>query len=71
MTTLTPLTTAEAAERLRCTPSTVRHMAREGRLEASYVGRQWLIAPEAVERHLAEHSNREKRSTRRRRRRVA
>lgn len=68
---MSALTTTEAADRLRLTPATIRHMAREGRLEASYVGRQWLIAPEAIDRHLAEHSNREKCSTRRRRRRVA
>ena len=66
-----PLTTTEVAERLHMTPATVRRMAREGRITASYVGRQWLITEEALTEHLEQTSNRERRPARRRRRRAA
>lgn len=66
-----PLTTAQVGERLHMTAATVRRMARDGVLTASYVGRQWLITEDAVDEYLDATSNREKRSTRRRRRRAA
>ena len=65
------LTTAQAAERLHITPDTVRRMARDGRIAASYIGRQWLITEQALADHLEQHSNRERRPARRRRRRAS
>ena len=65
------LTTEQVAERLHITPTTVRRMANAGRLTASKIGRRWLFTEESVAALLAEHSNRETRPTRRRRRRAA
>ena len=65
------LTTEQVAEILHTTPTTVRRMASAGRLTASKVGRRWLFTQESVDALLAEHSNRESRPTRRRRRRAA
>ena len=65
------LTTAQVAERLHVTPTTIRRMARDGRLVGSYIGRQWLFTEDAIADLLVEHSNRETRPTRRRRRRAA
>lgn len=68
---MSTLTTAEAADRLKMTPRTVARMAHAGEIEASYVGRRWVIPATAIEAYLAEHSNRERRPARRRRRRAA
>lgn len=68
---MTTLTTTQAAERLHITPATVRRMVRRGDLEASYIGRQWLITEDALADLLATRSNRERRPARRRRRRAA
>lgn len=65
---MSTLTAEQVAERLHVTPATVRRMAVAGRIAASKVGRQWLITEDAVTEHLDEHSNRERRPRRRRRR---
>lgn len=41
-----PLTTVEAAERLRCHEKTVRRMIRRGELPAEYVAGRYLIRAE-------------------------
>jgi len=61
-----PLNTTEVAERLHMKPSTVRRMARDGQLRASYVGHRWLITEDAIEDYLEQTSNRVTRPRRRR-----
>lgn len=65
------LTSEDVAARLHSTPSTVRRMAREGRLAGSFVGRRWIFTEDALAELLAATSNREQRPARRRRRRTA
>lgn len=64
------LTVPEAADRLRLTPATVRRMANRGELSASLIGRQWRIPEDSIDDLVARHSNRERRSPRRRRNRT-
>ena len=45
-----PLTTAQAAERLRVNPSRVRQMILAGQLKATKVGRDWQIDERALAR---------------------
>ena len=47
--TLPFLTTATAAIELGVTPGRVRAMIAAGRLQATLAGRDWLIAPKALE----------------------
>lgn len=43
------LTTNEAAKRLRVTPSRIRQMIREGKIEARQIGRDYVIAESSLE----------------------
>ena len=43
------LNLVEAAERIGCKPKTLRTAAREGRLVANKVSRDWVVTPEALE----------------------
>lgn len=47
------LTTKEVAKRLRLKEPTVQKLCREGRLAASKVGRQYLVAPADLQAYLA------------------
>jgi excisionase family DNA binding protein len=47
--TLLFFTTATAAAQLGVTPGRVRAMIAAGRLQATLAGRDWLIAPKALE----------------------
>ena len=49
------LTLAEAAAILKLSPDTLRWQIRNGRLVASKVGRDWLVAPAEVDRYRREH----------------
>jgi excisionase family DNA binding protein len=53
MNTPRPLTTAEAAAALGKSRETARRQAANGQLDATKVGRDWLIEPESVTRGLA------------------
>ena len=44
---------ADAAKLSRLTHDHLRRMAREGKLEATKIGRYWLTTKEAVEAYLA------------------
>jgi len=44
----------EVAEKLRCSPGTVRNMVRDGRLTAHTPTKTWLISQEDVDRLLEE-----------------
>lgn len=48
------ITLTEAASRLGLSVSTVRHQAQGGRLRASRIGRDWLVAEGEVERYRVE-----------------
>jgi excisionase family DNA binding protein len=48
----TYLTTKEVAEQLRVTEHTVRKWCRTGQIAGVWVGREWRIAPKAVEYFL-------------------
>lgn len=43
------LTTAEAAEILRCGEANVRHLVRRGRIDAERVGGRWLVRRAALD----------------------
>lgn len=51
------LTTNEAAERLRIHPNTLSKMAREGQINARYLGRGWKFSPNVVEEVLRSKTN--------------
>lgn len=47
------LTSAQAAEYLQLAPATLKRMAREGRVPAAKVGRQWRFRKADLDRWLA------------------
>lgn len=47
-----PLTTADAAEILRVSPSRVRQLCLAGELDAERFGRDWAINPASVARYV-------------------
>ena len=48
------LTLNEAASFLRCSPDTVKRRAREGRLPASKIGREWRLRRQDLDAWLAD-----------------
>lgn len=70
MSSTTPLLTADdVAHQLHMNPATVRALARDGQIRASFVGRRWLFTQDDVDAYLDEQSNRPSLTHRRRRRR--
>jgi excisionase family DNA binding protein len=49
------LTLAEAGERLGVAGTTLRNQVRRGSLEATLVGKTYLVAPDEIERYRADH----------------
>ena len=49
-----PYTVSEVAKKLRFTPPVIRKAAREGRLPAFRVGREWRFPPARIDR-LVKH----------------
>jgi excisionase family DNA binding protein len=52
------ITLAEASERYGLSPTYLRTIARNGRLKAKKVGRDWLTTPAAVEAYIRTRSKR-------------
>ena len=52
------LSLAEAASRLGISPTTLRHAAQSGTLDAKRIGNSWATTPAAVERYRAERLGR-------------
>jgi excisionase family DNA binding protein len=48
-----------AATLLGLAPTTLRHQIKNGKLRATKVGRDWLLAPDEVERYRLEHRQKE------------
>jgi excisionase family DNA binding protein len=53
-----PITLAEAAKRYSLSPTYLRTIARNGRLKAKKVGRDWLTTPTDVEIYIASRNKR-------------
>ena len=51
------ITTAEAARLLGYTPQHVRRLVRDGRLEGTKIGRDWVILRDSISAYLAARDN--------------
>lgn len=49
------LTLPQAAELLRLTPDTLRQQIHKGRLQATKLGRDWLVTRDELDRYTEEH----------------
>lgn len=52
------LTLAQAAAQLGLSPTTLRNQVNAGRLEATLVGKTWVVTQEAIDRYRAERMGR-------------
>ena len=50
---VSPVTLTEAAEYLGMAPATLRHQIKNRRLEATKVGRDWMVSDEEIRRYAA------------------